>query len=919
MMDDNQQEEYRRTPIVGSLRPMERYGLPFDSGYQVNPISLSTQIPDNSFYIDKLKSGKITSQKLFIEAKEGSGDSFIASGKTDFTNDVSGWILGVKESDKKPRFYIGNDTEYLNWDGTNLNIKGNITIINTDYFNKTTDDLDDITDGTNYGRVASTDIFAGHITVVADTASININDTTFGNQGIQLQYNSGTPRAYIGNGSTKFFSFDGTDLNLGPDTTVNGRVASVISSAIDANGHFIDDNLNTLTNTILDSFSFGVSGALQIGTYVNGVTGDIRISPNGIVGRNSAGDNTFAIDGTTGNATFAGTLSAAAGTLGSITAGSFTGITIGIGTGDSIFKADSNGIYLGNATFASAPFRVTMAGDITATSATITGALTTGAGSSIDGQYLGAGTVASASANLAMRGWTFSGTFSSTDADTVTWTAGTFTASDGTAYSILTGNTGNMTALTYIYLDIAVSTTVLQTTTTSAIAVGNGKVLIAVAQNQTSRATFQVFGGSGGETMLVDNLVANSASTNEFVSNSAQLANLVVTDAKINTLAVSKLTAGTISSKAITLAIAAGTGDSYIGGGNNLDLANWRGGDANGGAFILGLDDSVSNDPAKLFIGNYSTSKYFSYDGTDISMIGGTITSGTIQTSTSGQRLVLTGSELTSYDTNGYRRIDVGASTGGLIKFWDQVNGLNSCGQMYGFYTNTEASGVGYKIYFDGIVGVETRLDAPEIFGNDGDLKLSTYSSNITFNSDMLPTNNNAKDLGSSSYNMAEVHTRKIYSGATLDVYASSGDVNIQPSTKKTYFYSAVHPNNDNDRYLGDTTHRWAEVWAANGTIQTSDKSEKKDIKESDLGLDFINKLKSHCYKWKKNNRKQYGLVADELLDDKEGKQFVYGSKNTSLGINYAEFISPLIKAIQELSKENKEIKQQLAELRNKL
>jgi hypothetical protein len=72
-----------------------------------------------------------------------------------------------------------------------------------------------------------------------------------------------------------------------------------------------------------------------------------------------------------GNGTFSGDLSAAGGTF----SGALSGGTISIGSGNNIFKADSNGIYLGNATFASAPFRVSMAGALTATSATITGTI----------------------------------------------------------------------------------------------------------------------------------------------------------------------------------------------------------------------------------------------------------------------------------------------------------------------------------------------------------------------------------------------------------------------------------------------------------------------------------------------------------------------------------------------------------------
>lgn len=72
----------------------------------------------------------------------------------------------------------------------------------------------------------------------------------------------------------------------------------------------------------------------------------------------------------------------------SISSPTITGGSIAIGSGNNIFKADSNGIYLGNATFASAPFRVSMAGALTATSVTISGSLTTGTGSSISGTYI---------------------------------------------------------------------------------------------------------------------------------------------------------------------------------------------------------------------------------------------------------------------------------------------------------------------------------------------------------------------------------------------------------------------------------------------------------------------------------------------------------------------------------------------------
>jgi len=107
---------------------------------------------------------------------------------------------------------------------------------------------------------------------------------------------------------------------------INKNEGNKLNTAINDDGQVITDLINTKLNTqtkqILSGFTFGVSGAIQIGTYVNGTSGDIRISPNGIVGRDSAGNNTFAIDGTTGNATFAG----------SITGSTITGSTLQTGT-----------------------------------------------------------------------------------------------------------------------------------------------------------------------------------------------------------------------------------------------------------------------------------------------------------------------------------------------------------------------------------------------------------------------------------------------------------------------------------------------------------------------------------------------------------------------------------------------------------
>ena len=123
------------------------------------------------------------------------------------------------------------------------------------------------------------------------------------------------------------------------------------------------------------------------------------------------------------NAKVTGEINATSGTLSS---------SIAIGTGDSIFKADSNGIYLGNATFASAPFRVTPAGVLTATGVDISGAIT-----ATSGAFTGA-------VNVGTTGKFYGGT-------SVNFNTGNgfFLGYDSNAYKLSVGNASTGTALTW--------------------------------------------------------------------------------------------------------------------------------------------------------------------------------------------------------------------------------------------------------------------------------------------------------------------------------------------------------------------------------------------------------------------------------------------------------------------------------------
>jgi len=101
-------------------------------------------IIDGSVIAEKLASGIIYSKQITLGVSDGNGDAYIAAGKTDFNNTQAGFILGIDDSDSnKAKLFIGNESNYLNWDGSALTIRGALN-------------ASDITSGTlNVDRISS--------------------------------------------------------------------------------------------------------------------------------------------------------------------------------------------------------------------------------------------------------------------------------------------------------------------------------------------------------------------------------------------------------------------------------------------------------------------------------------------------------------------------------------------------------------------------------------------------------------------------------------------------------------------------------------------------------------------------------------------------------------------------------------------
>lgn len=179
-------------------------------------------------------------------------------------------------------------------------------------------------------NISSNDVLSSNSTEVSDLQQLKVGagSSIFytdkeGSRWGHINFDSA--KAWIKvDGSAKFKSSAGdTLLDTG---ATDGNFINIINNA-----------LNTSSKTILTDFTFestDYAGAFKTGNItwsdttglVTGGTG-IVMNARGIIGAN-AGVATFSIDSTTGNATFAGTLSGASGTFGTITSGTIQGCTI---------------------------------------------------------------------------------------------------------------------------------------------------------------------------------------------------------------------------------------------------------------------------------------------------------------------------------------------------------------------------------------------------------------------------------------------------------------------------------------------------------------------------------------------------------------------------------------------------------------
>lgn len=160
------------------------------------------------------------------------------AGKKTYDNTVSGYILGVDPSVGIAKFYIGNTTAYMNWDGSTLTIKGSISASSID--------IPDTTTASSFHVDSSGNTWWGATTLAASTANVTaagvgtfaglsvINKKAYTNFETSARFTTGA----AGTGAVTFGN-QGVTIDTGANATSYARVLWYIANAFTNNPTFV--------------------------------------------------------------------------------------------------------------------------------------------------------------------------------------------------------------------------------------------------------------------------------------------------------------------------------------------------------------------------------------------------------------------------------------------------------------------------------------------------------------------------------------------------------------------------------------------------------------------------------------------------------------------------------------------------------
>ena len=157
-----------------------------------------------------------------------------------------------------------------------------------------------------------------------------------------------------------------------------------------------------------------------------------------------------------------------------------------------------------------------------------------------------------------------------------------------------------------------------------------------------------------------------------------------------------------------------------------------------------------------------------------------------------------------------------------------------------------------------------------------------------------------------------------------INTAGGTGSLSVGGTEYFAWSSGAIYPWTDNARDLGGLSNRWDDIYATNGTIQTSDANEKQDIEElseAEQRVAVACKGLLRKFRWKSSveengaeSRIHFGIIAQDLqaafeaegLDAGRYAMFISSTwtdeeteeEKTRLGVRYSELLAFIIAAI---------------------
>ena len=308
-----------------------------------------------------------------------------------------------------------------------------------------------------------------------------------------------------------------------------------------------------------------------------------------------------------------------------------------------------------------------------------------------------------------------------------------------------------------------------------------------------------------------------------------------------------------------------------------------------------------------------------------IATIDGALTSGAITTSSSlairgAATAAISEGLLIDYSTNLARFLTYDSSTGSEIAFYTQPSGgstterarIDSSGNLLVGTTSSSLSSSSSS------TGINLNPNGASAFVRDGNTVL--YMNRLS--SDGVITQIRRDGTTKGQIGITD-------SAASSSIYFASGNSSTTGTGLK--FVAAAAVNNilpcrgdgtsyDNAVDLGSSSTRFDDIYATNGTIQTSDRNEKQDIQElSDAEQRVAVACKGLIRRYKFNSaveqkgddaRYHFGIIAQDLqdaftaegLDASDYGMFISetwtdeeGNEQTKLGVRYNELLAFII------------------------